>query len=82
MGNYENVDRIYKCLVDAPTGNCLVTEVLAAAGMFVSAILNKYYEDQAERLDGVDRFCATLRACVDPAFRAKLVQQSRQPTLN
>ena len=82
MRNYANVDRIYKSLVDAPVGDCLVIEVLCAAGMFVSAILNKYYQDQAERQEGVDRFCATLRASVDPAFKARLMQQSQQPTLN
>jgi hypothetical protein len=27
-------------------------------------------------------FCAALQACVDPAFKARLMQQSRQPTLN
>ena len=75
----EMVDRVSKRLVDAPTGlDCRVTEVLDACGMFVSAILNKYYEDHAERRDGANRFCAALQACVDPAFRAKLVQPRNQ----
>jgi hypothetical protein len=65
------VDEIYVRLVHAPDGvDCRVTDVLAACGRFVSAILNNGYANQAERQDVVDWFCRGLQACIDRSHKA------------
>ena len=67
------VNEIFQRLAVAPSGvdDCTNSEVLAALGMMVSAILNKAY-DPGDRTDTANRFCQILQACISPT-------QSTQP---
>jgi uncharacterized protein YejL (UPF0352 family) len=76
MANSDRVDQIFKRLVAAPNGlDCQTDEVLGAAGMFVAAILNACFPDQADRQRRADWFCRALQTCVTP--RPDTVEASR-----
>jgi hypothetical protein len=56
--NGDMVDQLFQRLANAPLGlDCATSEVLAACGMFVAAILDTFGEVRQER---TDRFCAAL----------------------
>jgi hypothetical protein len=66
MSNRDMIDQVYERLAQAPVGlDCLTSEVLAACGLFVSAILATNFSDPAARQDRLNRFCRALQACVD-----------------
>ena len=67
MNDRNKVNEIYRRLVAAPCElDCKTSEVLAALGQFVSALLTEGWRDQTERRDTANRFCAILQACVSP----------------
>ena len=75
-----NVDVLFHKLANAPRGmNVTNREVLGALGLLAQAILRGAFADPARE---AQLFCGALMACVDPAFRAKLAQEQRHPTLN
>jgi hypothetical protein len=75
------VDLLFHRLANAPRGvDCSNREVISAAGILISSIMRVAFDDPAKE---AAMFCAALQACVDPAFKAKLMQQqSRHSTLN
>ena len=81
MTERNTVDLLFHRLANAPRGMDVTNgQVLAATGMLVSAILQLGgYDDPVAEAQS---FSGALMACVDPAFRAKLAQEQRHPTLN
>ena len=70
--NRDTIDQIFRGLAVAPEGlDATNHQVLAGAGLLVAAILRECFSDPAAE---AERFYQTLRACLDPALRAKLVQ--------
>ena len=58
MSNGDMVDQVFRRLANAPVGvDCSVSQVLAACGMLISAILREGYSDPAAE---ADRFCRAL----------------------
>ena len=75
------IDAVFHRLSRSPRGlDCTNGEVLAGCGLLVSAILR--VGGYADPIAEAQNFCGAVMACVDPTFKAKLAQQSRQPTLN
>jgi len=78
--NGDMVDQIFWKLARTPSGlEASNAQVLAALGLLAQAILRHAYVDP---ISEAQSFCGALMACIDPTFKAKLEQQSRQPTLN
>ena len=76
----DTIDKVFKCLANAPAEvpHCTNNEVLAGAGLLVAAILRECFADPVAE---VEKFCTTLRTCVDDrALKAKLVDL--RPSLN
>jgi hypothetical protein len=66
------IDQVFHRLAQAPRGlDCDNGEVLAAAGLLVTAILKVAFDDPVAEAQS---FCGKVMACVDPAFKAKLVR--------
>jgi hypothetical protein len=62
------VDRLFERLANAPLGlDCATSEVLAATGMFVAAILDTFGDARQER---ADRFCRALQRAINPTDAA------------
>jgi hypothetical protein len=75
--NGDMVDRIFWKLARAPSGlDASNAEVLAALGLLAQAILRHAYLDP---ISEAQTFCGAVMASVDSAFKARLMQQSRQP---
>jgi hypothetical protein len=78
--NGDMVDQVFWRLARAPSGlDASNAQVLAALGLLAQAILRHAYVDPVAEAQS---FCGALMACIDPAFKTRLMQQSRQPTLN
>jgi hypothetical protein len=74
--NRDTIDQIFRRMANCPEGlDATNSQVLAGCGLLVAVILRECYADP---LGEAERFAANLRACLDPALRAKLMQ-SRQP---
>jgi hypothetical protein len=71
------VDQIFRHLADAPLAvdNCSNMEVLTALGMMACAIMEVAFTDRAARRNEADRFCATLRRCIDRNIAREQQQQ-------
>jgi hypothetical protein len=67
--NRDMIDQIFRRLAVAPEGlDATNHQVLAGAGLLVAAILRECFADPAGE---AERFCQTLRACIDPARLAQ-----------
>ena len=78
--NGDMVDQVFWKLARAPSGlDASNAQVLAALGLLAQAILRHAFADPVSE---AQNFCGALMASVDPAFKARLMQQSQQPTLN
>jgi hypothetical protein len=76
----DTIDKLFKCLANAPAEvpHCTNDEVLAGCGLLVAAILRECYADPAKE---AERFYATLRTCVDDRMlKARLLEL--RPSLN
>jgi hypothetical protein len=74
------IDAVFHRLSQSPRGlDCSNGEVLAGCGLLVTAILKVAFADPVAEAQA---FCGAVMASVDPTFKARLMQQSQQPTLN
>ena len=73
MTNRDMIDAIFKRLSQAPVGlDATNHQVLMAAGLLITGILRTAFADPVKE---AERFCTTLRTCVDDrALKAKLMQ--------
>jgi len=59
------IDRVFELLAEAPREvDCTISQVLVAAGMFVSAVLREAYSDHIARQAEADWFCKGLQTSV------------------
>ena len=67
------IDRVFELLADAPREvDCTISQVLVAAGMFVSAVLREAYSDHTARQAQADWFMRGLQASVNRTKAAEL----------
>jgi hypothetical protein len=74
------IDEIFRRLTVAPAGlRCSSGEVLTAAGLFISAIVDASFKDQAARQTWIDYLCwnAALPQLREPERRPTLFNPER-----
>jgi hypothetical protein len=77
MSNRDTINQLFRHLADAPLAvdNCSSMEVLTALGMMAQALMEVAFTDRAARRNEADRFCATLRRCIDQNIAREQRQQ-------